>query len=298
MESNTSCLADAHNIKILNFEDGEEVCHSIVVVEGKITADCKCSAERKVTVEYINGPWDAPSRTYHNLTKSQHFKCLLKLQHGKNRFFLKHGVVKLIFNLNFHMQDSHFVVLPVYIVCKGHDGRFQAPEHEDNSIDSACDRIDIGVRLIQSILAEQLRINGYGRQTFHLQSDVDVRAPHCHVLYSQTTVEQAHAADMSALWEMFAREIMQSPLGKKNHKFVAFLSCTHYEGRIFSRTPPSYDDIIKCTKGHVALGGGGLALFGTGCLHTWASSIEEVTLRFSSVDPVDTALFMDDSNYR
>ena len=30
---------------------------------------------------------------------------------------------------------------------------------------------------------------------------------------------------------------------------------------------------LRLTRGHIALGGGGLALFGTGCLWTWPTSL-------------------------
>jgi hypothetical protein len=52
------------------------------------------------------------------------------------------------------------------------------------------------------------------------------------------------------------------------------------------------------TKGHVALGGGGLALFGSGCLHTWPESLEHVLECFTSQEVVDWKTLMDDSAYR
>ena len=45
-------------------------------------------------------------------------------------------------------------------------------------------------------------------------------------------------------------------------------------------------------------GGGGLALFGTGTLHTWAERLEEVVTRFSDTRKINMAKFMDDSAYR
>lgn len=34
-----------------------------------------------------------------------------------------------------------------------------------------------------------------------------------------------------------------------------------------------YDHVLSMTKGHIALGGGGLALFGSGCLYSWPEKL-------------------------
>ena len=47
-----------------------------------------------------------------------------------------------------------------------------------------------------------------------------------------------------------------------------------------------------------ATGGGGLALFGTGNLHTWASSIDQVYKKFTDNRKIDRGKLMDDSAYR
>ena len=46
------------------------------------------------------------------------------------------------------------------------------------------------------------------------------------------------------------------------------------------------------------LGGGGLALLGSGTLHTWAKNIEELPSRLTDVRKIDKTKFMDDSAYR
>ncbi len=49
---------------------------------------------------------------------------------------------------------------------------------------------------------------------------------------------------------------------------------------------------------HFFSGGGGLALFGTGNLHTWAQSLNEFINRFTDTRKIDRSKFMDDSAYR
>lgn len=48
----------------------------------------------------------------------------------------------------------------------------------------------------------------------------------------------------------------------------------------------------------MALGGGGLALFGTGCLYTWPDLITQVIKNFEDSTPIDRNKLMDDSCYR
>ena len=75
------------------------------------------------------------------------------------------------------------------------------------------------------------------------------------------------------------------------------MSCTRY-------MPPNSDEcfnekkIAEYVKGHTALGGGNMALFGTGCLHTWARSLEELVSRFTDDKKIDRRSLFDDSANR
>ena len=55
-----------------------------------------------------------------------------------------------------------------------------------------------------------------------------------------------------------------------------------------------------CFENHLLFyaGGGGLALFGTGNLHTWAASVDEIYKRFTDNRKIDRTKLMDDSAYR
>lgn len=45
-------------------------------------------------------------------------------------------------------------------------------------------------------------------------------------------------------------------------------------------------------------GGGGLALYGSGTLHCWAQTVDEVLNRLTDSRKMDRLQFMDDSAYR
>lgn len=48
----------------------------------------------------------------------------------------------------------------------------------------------------------------------------------------------------------------------------------------------------------LSTGGGGLALFGTGNLHTWASTVNDIHRCFTDNRKINRAKLMDDSAYR
>jgi hypothetical protein len=111
-------------------------------------------------------------------------------------------------------------------------------------------------------------------------------------------VEEARKMDPTELWRHFGCELMISPLGNKDRKFLALLSCTLYHLPKNKESPKTHEDILSAVEAHVALGGGGLALFGSACLHTWPRHVDEIIPRFLDITRVDTRYFMDDSGYR
>ncbi|GBP71128.1 Putative zinc metalloproteinase YIL108W [Eumeta japonica] len=179
----------------------------------------------------------------------------------------------------------------------GHDGGFQSPTDVDNSIESACSRIAIGAKLIQSITAEKLFESGYGRRTFQLEHEIDNKKPECIVFRSTLNVNKARKMKQNELWTHFGRELMLSELGSNERKFLGFISCTRFKGTDIDK-PMTHDEIVSLTEAHAALGGGGLALFGTACLYTWPTSTEEIISRFLDNSSINVRRFMDDSGYR
>lgn len=114
-------------------------------------------------------------------------------------------------------------------------------------------------------------------------------------MYSQLHVDRARQMSQRELWELIGRELMSGPLASRDRKYLAFLSCTRYNG---APNPRTHEDTLSRTQGHAALGGGGLALFGSACLHTWPTCMAQVLPRFLDTTIIDTEQLMDDSNYR
>lgn len=277
-----------HHIKIVNLNNTEKVTHSFVLIKGYVinseNSNCPETKDR-ITLKTAKYQLSHPVQA-----DSGRFKILVELTSGLNEFKITYCCANLTFCLEYIEPATESVVSTVYIICAGHDGKFQAPEYENNSIESACSRILTGAKLLQCIVAEKLFEFNLGRRTFKLEKD-------CHVFHSKLHCDIARKMRQDELWTYFAREIISSPLKSDNRKILALLSCTRYRSDFKSKTM-LYEDILDQTQAHVALAAGGLALFGTGCLYTWPEDITQVIPRFLNENQVDTSYFMDDSCYR
>lgn len=282
------------DIFITNFQNGESVNYSLVLIKGLITSGI-CSNKEKIKCTVSN---NGNENETHWEVYNREFKTIIELKKGENIIdfhYTNHQKKTLL--LDYEPRKTNLKVTPVYIICQGHDGCFQSPPEVDNSIESACTRISIGAKLIQSVTAEKLFESGFGRKTFQLEHEVNQKKPECIVFRSSLNVNKARKMRQSELWTHFGREIMLSDLGSNERKYLAFISCTRYKGTDVDK-PMTHDEIVSLTEAYAALGGGGLALFGTACLYTWPTSVEEVVPRFLDVTAVNSRRFMDDSGYR
>ena len=119
-----------------------------------------------------------------------------------------------------------------------------------------------------------------------------------HVLKSRLSMNEIWSKSEAELWELHARELIESELYSDDVKFLAVMSATRYENASRQKRPSSHSELLSMVRGHAALGGGGLALFGSGCIYTWPKRLEEVQERFLDGREVDWRNFMDDSAFR
>ncbi|XP_045490963.1 putative zinc metalloproteinase YIL108W [Colias croceus] len=285
---------EQNSIFITNFQHGETVNYSLVLLKGIITYGA-CNNYEKIKCALttsgnkIETFWDVYNRE---------FKMLIDLQKGENIIDLEfNGMQKNNLILRYEPRRTNLRVTPVFIVCQGHDGCFQCPPEIDNSIESACSRIAIGAKIIQSVTAEKLYESGVGRKTFQLEHEVNNKNPECIVFKSSLNVNKARKMKQDELWTHFGRELMLSDLGSNERKFLGFISCTRFKGTDNDK-PLTHDEIVSYTEAYAALGGGGLALFGSACLYTWPSTIADIVPKLLDPTPVNTRRFMDDSGYR
>lgn len=277
-------------MKILNINDHDTICYHLPLIIGDLEICC----HGDVSV------WNSTSQ---NKTKIEwpivdgKFKALVKLVSGKNVICIEWASEFLTLTLFFHPPIFRRYVQPVYIICCDHDGYFQGPEDQDCSPQSAQERITLAAMLIQSFTAEKMSEHGFGKSTFQLEHNENME-PVCRIFQSKLTTEKAHSMSGDELWSYFARELIDFDSASKEYcKWFCFMSFTRYVPPE-NFVPKTHGEILKSTKGHTALGGGGLALFGTGSLHTWARNVEEINEKFTDCRKIDRTKLMDDSAYR
>lgn len=275
-----------HRITVKDLSPNEEVSFSLVLIKGFIKVVNINSACYNSSCDVIHLRNISTNKQSQWPVVNNKFKCLADLNNGNNTLILKCCRTSLEIKLVHSPRKTKYSVTPLYIICKDHNGRFQAPNNCDNSIETACLKIGVGARLIQCLTAEKLYECGYERKTFQLERDISDSSEECVKFHSNLSASKAQTMGQEELWTYFGREIMSSSLSSSERKFLAFLSCTEWDGE------------AGAVKAHAALGGGGLALFGTACLHTWPSSVEDVTRCFLDTTSVDTSHLMDDSCYR
>ncbi|XP_063396342.1 uncharacterized protein LOC134680958 [Mytilus trossulus] len=277
-------------MKILNFNNGDTISYHLPLFIGDLELCCQgdvtvwnssCKKTNKIEWPIVDG----------------RFKALVKLVCGKNLICIEWGSELLTLTLFFHPPLFRHYVRPVYIICSNDDGYFQGPDDEDCSPQCAQEKITLAAMLIQSFTAEKMSEHGFQRSTFQVEHGQD-NEPGCKIFQSKLTRNEAHSMTGDELWSYFARELIEFDSASKDYcKWFCFMSFTRYfppENYV----PKTHGEILKSTKGHTALGGGGLALFGTGSLHTWARSVDEISQRFTDNRKIDRRKFMDDSAYR
>ncbi|CAL1292396.1 unnamed protein product [Larinioides sclopetarius] len=275
-------------IKINNFRDNDVLNLSLPLIVGeiltakdsKIIVDNETCGSDSVVWPVINGK----------------FKILVKLKTGENRIKFQHKNFLYYLHLFYEPLKYERFVRLVYIKCKDDDGTFQAPQNEDNTVISACKRLSLAGQMLQTFTSDKLKEHNLNGKTFRLEEENGEVI--CHVFTSSLSLAEAYKLNEEQLWSHFAVELMNSKLRVGNKcKFLAFLSFTRYVNN--SKVPPiNHKEVLAMTKGQVALGGGGLALFGSGCLHTWPKNLQEIPWRFGDKRKIDRMNLMDDSANR
>jgi hypothetical protein len=174
----------------------------------------------------------------------------------------------------------------LYVVCNDDDGSIQALE-SINTISShqAIEKINLGLKLIQTFISEMMFKQFGSRKTFKFFNEENNESI-CE--YYKTSLKLKDALDMSQneLFLYFAKEISTNEvIYSSNCKYVAVLSFTRY-------VETSNEDVYSSTKGFCALGSEWLAVYGTKCLLTWPQYINQIEDYFSNESILDKRLFI------
>lgn len=243
-----------------NYNSGDVVHHSLILLTGEIITPSSGNDKHHHNSQDLIVTYNALDQASWPIHNNQ-FKAIVQLHAGDNTIHLETSNDQAAIHIHYELPLTTKFVRPIYIVCTDDDshGQFQGPEGTDCSSESACSRIALGTRLLQSFTAEKLREHGLGRKTFALECDLYPSRPPCRVFRSKLTLKQAYSMSGGELWMYFAKELMSS--SEFDHKdcckWFAFMSFTRYAppgGGGDRLLPRSHSEVLQFTKGHTALG--------------------------------------------
>uniref|UniRef100_A0A1A9W8L7 Uncharacterized protein n=1 Tax=Glossina brevipalpis TaxID=37001 RepID=A0A1A9W8L7_9MUSC len=280
----TSCFCQ-HQIKILNLEDNELINHQFLLIKGYVES-FKCIKNSAVSLQELNIANDKILTTGISQTNGQ-FKFLVDLGLNDSAFFFKftYCLTSVTRSIQYQSLRGEFKISPFLVLAQDES------TNEQTELNQSI--VDLNLLLVQSVYADKVREAVQVRCTFELLEK-------CKIFRSQLSKQEIWNCTENDLWQSIAREFINSEWGKdKRSKFIAFINCTKYEGFEVEKSGNfSYANIRKHIKGYAALGGGGLALFGTIYFYCWPHYFHEVLNCFQNQQPVDLCKQPDDSNYR
>lgn len=264
-------------IRFLNVKPNDSFNYSIVLLRGEIFNYNQCRRHDLSAVQIVNETIGNRIESA-EITSDGKFKIAIELEPGVNRlkfrFCCATNEITLIFDRH---QRSKYLVRIFYIICSGHDGHFQAPIGMENTIERACEKIDLAIRVVQCMYAEMLAKHGFDRKSFEFVG--------CQPFHSSLSVEQARQWEANELWKYHATEILAQEIDTQHrYKYFGILASTFCENGV--------------VKGNAALGIGAVALFGNGTLYAWPTEFSCIQKCFHDDRLVDSNQLMDDSNGR
>lgn len=228
-------------------------------------------------------------------------KIFVKLIIGKNEIILKNDQFTLKIILYYYPNETQINALRVlYVVCEDDDGCIPLLDSNDKiSSHIAIEKINLGLKLIQTFLSEMILRQFGTRKTFKFynetincsnkdQDDLMI----CEYYKTKLKLKDALNMNQSELFIHLANEISNNlNIYLSNCKYVAVLSFTRYE--IENNHETTIDnDIYLNTKGFCALGSEWLAVYGTKCLFTWPQYVNQIQDHFSNDTCLDKRLFI------
>lgn len=265
-------------IRILNVKPNDSFNYSIVLIRGEIFDNTHSRRnDWTSTIQIVNENIESHIENA-QIASDGRFKVAIELAPGVNQLKLRFCCVtheiSLIFN---KFANPKYLLRLFYIICTNHDGHFQAPTGVENSIERACEKIDLSIRLVQCLYAEMLAKHGFDRKSFEFVE--------CQPFYSSLSVEEARQLNQSQLWKHHAMEIIAQEIDTEyRFKYFGILASTLCENGV--------------VKGNAALGIGDMAIFGGGTLYAWPNCFANIQKCFQDETPVDIDQLMDDSNGR
>ncbi len=278
--ASSSCVeatksSDKGVLAVSNHEDGSTVRYSVILLRG--TVDPGTSK-----LEIRNARATKGSKPVSALVHGERFKALVELAEGRNKIELRTDRTKepVEFEINFKPQTNPYYVRLIWMTDNTGNTKFATPD--DGVPQDYEARLRTAGLLMQTFTAEKMHDVGFGRRTFRLERDNEGKVV-VHTLEAPESAEYYYAiGDNSRYWAAVGRWLNREHPDRfaKNVVLAAFTRKDPKTGKM---------------KGHTALGGGNLGLFGSASVFSWPRSIADAAEVFMNSERVDPAKVHDDS---
>ena len=263
-----TCLCRA-DLTIDNFKAGDTVRYPVVILNG--SAD---DAEMAVGLS-----WKTAIRFP---VVNHRYTAIVQLKPGKNMLLLHCGLETLKFRLDYKPANGPYKVLAVYVTASDESNSYYTTDPKDHF--EIRKKMDVALKLMQAFTADAMNRAGYGRKTFGLEFDHDGDVE-VHFVKSPKKGDEIRAMEPNAIYaHVYDGLKVQFP--EATAKWLGLLGFTRF------------DLATKKAIGHLALGGGSQALFGSGSMQWWPTTLKEVPKAFANTAVLDPATTFEDSAYR
>jgi hypothetical protein len=270
-------------ITVSNLPPNSTLRYPVALIEGRT------DAADKTLLVLENRSSRLASRRFTTEVYGGRFKALTQLVAGNNQIELSDGQSKHTLTLNYQPMTTTHVVRVIYLTDSS--GGTDYITQRDNDPQNYRARLSTAAKLMQTMTAETMNAQGFGRKTFRLELDPQgevvvhtVKSPHPKAYYRTFRKSKTESGG----YELYARvnEFIEPRFPTAQAKNIVIMG--------FS----DYDTATRTDYAHTALGGGGLGLFGSLNLFSWPSNLQEVQGVFSDATPVDAGRVLDDSAFR
>lgn len=265
----------AGDVTVTNHKHGSTVRYSVVLLRGTLS-----SGQSEFRIENENAPEHAGKVPI--AVDKQRFKALVELSPGKNRLHFFGGDIKLAesFELDYQPQTNPHYVRLIWMTDRSGKTEFATPspdwpqDHES--------RLRTAALLMQTFTAERMHQLGYGRRTFRLQRDESGQVV-VHTWKGPLSKKEYYEMGDSGRWWNNVRQWIDREHPDPLAKNVVLAAYTRKDARTGEM------------KGHTALGGANLGLFGSASVFSWPRDIESAIDAFHDTSTFDVTKVHDDS---
>lgn len=263
-----SCLSA--KVEISNFSPGETIRYPVPLLRGT----CSDREANSITVTVAGRP------PIEGVARDGQFIGLAHLAEGENQLLIQCGGEETRFTLHYRPQTNRHIVRSIYAVDSSGDTDYQSPLPDDPQ--NYQEKFGTAMLLLQSLTAEWMNDQGFGRRTFNLELDEEQMVI-VRTFKDEHPKEHYFAMDGLKWWREIYGPIERAGFPTREAKNVVVAGYTYF------------DPEKKKVFAHTALGGGGLGLFGSGGMFSWPDSLPDTFRAFSDSTAVDPGRVHDDS---